>query len=44
MRKTLLTALLMMCMSLAVFAAKEDLYVLHADFEEGSALPDGWTS
>lgn len=44
MRKTLLTALLMMCMSLAVFAAKEDLYVLHADFEEGSALPEGWTS
>ena len=44
MRKTLLTALLMICMSLTVFAAKEDLYVLHADFEEGSALPEGWTS
>ena len=42
MRKTLLTALLMI-LSLATFAAKEDLYVLHADFEEGTSLPEGWT-
>ena len=44
MKKTLLTTLLMMLISLATFAAKEDLYVLHATFEEGTALPEGWTT
>ena len=43
MRKTLLSALLMVFLSVAAYAAKEDLYVLHADFEEGTSLPEGWT-
>ena len=44
MRKTLLSVLLMVMMTVAAFADKEDLYVLHADFEDGKALPEGWTS
>lgn len=44
MRKTLLSMLLMVMMTVAAFADKEDLYVLHADFEDGKALPEGWTS
>ena len=43
MRKTLFSALLMIFISVAAFAAKEDLYVLHADFEESTSLPEGWT-
>jgi hypothetical protein len=43
MRRTLLTMLCLLMMSVATFAAKEDLYVLHADFEEGTSLPEGWT-
>lgn len=43
MKKTLLTTLLML-FSIATFAAKEDLYVLHATFEESTALPEGWTT
>ncbi len=43
MKKSLLAALLML-MSVATYAAKEDLYVLHATFEESTALPEGWTT
>ena len=43
MRRTLLTMLCLLMMSVSTFAAKEDLYVLHADFEEGTSLPEGWT-
>lgn len=42
MKKTLLSMLLMVLMTVAAFAAKEDLYVLHAGFEEGT-IPEGWT-
>lgn len=42
MRKTLLSALFMVLMTVAAFAAREDLYVLHAGFEDG-AIPEGWT-
>ena len=43
MKKSLLAALLML-MSVATYAAKGDLYVLHATFEESTALPEGWTT
>ena len=43
MRRKLLTTLCLLMLSVAMFAAKEDLYVLHADFEEGASLPEGWT-
>ena len=43
MRRKLLTTLCLLMLSVAMFAAKEDLYVLHADFEEGASLPVGWT-
>lgn len=43
MKKTLLSTLLLVLVSVMSFAAKEDLYVLHADFEDGQ-LPEGWTT
>jgi hypothetical protein len=43
MKKTLLSALLLVFFTVMSFAAKEDLYVLHADFEDGK-LPEGWTT
>ena len=42
MKKTLLTTLLMMLLSVAMFAAKEDSYVLYTGFEDG-IVPEGWT-
>ncbi len=41
MKKTLLTTLLLMLLSVATFAAKEDLYALYTGFEDG-AIPEGW--
>ena len=43
MRRTLLSTLLLVLFTVMSFAAKEDLYVLHADFEDGQ-LPEGWTT
>ncbi|MBR4520303.1 MAG: choice-of-anchor J domain-containing protein [Paludibacteraceae bacterium] len=41
MKKTLLSTLLLMLLSVATFAAKEDLYALYTGFEDG-AIPEGW--